>query len=384
MILKKTLIAAVCSVPLFALSMAAQGADSVPSSTKLIQLTDMGSFMFAGNVKTAADGETFHSDHGYAQYFIPAHSHSLPIVMWHGGGQSGKSWESTPDGRDGFWQIFTRAGWPVFIIDQPRRGRAGRTETADSSSQIPTDNKESMAWNTFRLGKWAPPGKPTWFAGSAFPAGAAALNQFMRWQTPNTGPEPFPDAKERDFQGQAVSRLFERTGPGILMTHSLSGQYGWETAMQSPELVKAVIAYEPGAFAFPQSDLPPDVPTKNAFVASGTAPQVVSDAQFKNLLKMPIVVFYGDNIADKPDAIFGVEVWRVIKIRAQQFVDTVNRHGGHATLIDLPAKGIHGNTHFIFADKNNQQIAAITEAFLAQHNLAGSQQQYVLPATKGE
>ncbi len=105
MILKKTLIAAVCSVPLFALSMTAQSADNVTPSPRLIQLTDMGSFMFAGNVKTAADGEMFHGDHGYAPYFIPAHSHFLPIVMWHGGGQSGKSWKSTPDGRDG--AVFT-------------------------------------------------------------------------------------------------------------------------------------------------------------------------------------------------------------------------------------------------------------------------------------
>ncbi|HGJ3235355.1 TPA: hypothetical protein ACJW4O_004567 [Salmonella enterica subsp. enterica serovar Grumpensis] len=39
------------------------------------------------------------------------------------------------------------------------------------------------------------------------------------------------------------------------MTHSQSGQYVWETAMQAPELVKAVVAFEPGAYAFPESDL---------------------------------------------------------------------------------------------------------------------------------
>ncbi|MDM7439223.1 hypothetical protein QUE15_11010 [Klebsiella pneumoniae] len=79
-----------------------------------IVLTDMGSLMFAGKTDTDEEGNTFHYDHGYAQYFIPQSSHSLPVVMWHGGGQSGKSWETTPDGRDGFWQMFTRAHWPVF------------------------------------------------------------------------------------------------------------------------------------------------------------------------------------------------------------------------------------------------------------------------------
>ncbi|OMP91108.1 alpha/beta hydrolase [Raoultella terrigena] len=376
---KPALKAVACSVALLSVSMASVSANAAGETKSPIQLSDMGSFMFAGSVKSASDGETFHGDHGYAQYFIPVHSHSLPVVMWHGGGQSGKSWESTPDGRDGFWQIFTRAGWPVFIIDQPRRGRAGRTDVADSSSQIPTDNKESMAWNTFRLGTWVPPGKPQAFKNTAFPQGPYSLEQFMRWQTPNTGPEPFPDAGERHFQGQAVADLFKKIGPGILMTHSQSGQYGWETAMQIPELVKAVVAFEPGAYAFPEGDLPPDVPTKISFVASGTAPQVVSDARFKNLTRMPIVIYFGDNITDKPSSVFGVEVWRVIKIRAQQFVDTVNRHGGHATLIDLPSMGIHGNTHFIFADKNNAQIATMTQQYLEKQHLAGSDKSYVIP-----
>lgn len=375
----KALKTEVFSVALLALSLINTSANANSEVKKPIMLSDMGSFMFAGSVNTSSNGETFHGDHGYAQYFIPENSHSLPVVMWHGGGQSGKSWESTPDGRDGFWQIFTRAGWPVFIIDQPRRGRAGRTAVADSSSQIPTDNKESMAWNTFRLGTWVPPAKPQSFKNTAFPQGPYSLEQFMRWQTPNTGPEPFPDAKERQFQGQSVASLFKKIGPGILMTHSQSGQYGWETAMQVPELVRAVVAFEPGAYAFPESDQPADVPTKISFVATGTAPQVVTDARFKNLTRMPIVIYFGDNITDEPSPVFGVELWRVIKIRAQQFVDTVNRHGGHATLVDLPSIGIHGNTHFIFADKNNAQISKMIQDYLVQQHLSGTGSSYLLP-----
>lgn len=380
----KTLKTEVFSVALLALSLINTSANANSEVKKPIMLSDMGSFMFAGSVNTSSNGETFHGDHGYAQYFIPENSHSLPVVMWHGGGQSGKSWESTPDGRDGFWQIFTRAGWPVFIIDQPRRGRAGRTAVADSSSQIPTDNKESMAWNTFRLGTWVPPAKPQSFKNTAFPQGPYSLEQFMRWQTPNTGPEPFPDAKERQFQGQSVASLFKKIGPGILMTHSQSGQYGWETAMQVPELVRAVVAFEPGAYAFPESDQPADVPTKISFVATGTAPQVVTDARFKNLTRMPIVIYFGDNITDEPSPVFGVELWRVIKIRAQQFVDTVNRHGGHATLVDLPSIGIHGNTHFIFADKNNAQISKMIQDYLVQQHLSGTGSSYMLPEQKSQ
>ena len=45
-----------------------------------------GSFMVGGTVLTAANGDTFHVDHAYVQYQIPADARSPPIVMWHGGG----------------------------------------------------------------------------------------------------------------------------------------------------------------------------------------------------------------------------------------------------------------------------------------------------------
>ena len=64
-----------------------------------ITLKTMGSLFFGGTVSRAADGATFHGDHGYAQYYIPQNSRNYPLVMWHGIGQSGKTYESTPDGR---------------------------------------------------------------------------------------------------------------------------------------------------------------------------------------------------------------------------------------------------------------------------------------------
>lgn len=362
------------------LAQSAIAAESATSAEKApIELQDMGSFMFGGSLKTAANGDTFHGDHGYAQYFIPSHSKNLPIIMWHGGGESGKSWETTSDGRDGFWQIFTRAQWPVVIIDQPRRGRAGRTDAQVKQSSVPTDNSESVAWNTFRLGTWVPPGKPTFFKNSQFPQGDKSVDQFMRWQTPNTGIEAFPDKATRDFMGNAGAALLKDTGPAILMTHSFSGQYGWATAIAAPDQVKGIIAFEPGEFAFPDNDVPADIPSKIKFLAeAGNAPQLVSEKEFQVLTRMPILIIMGDNISDKESNNFGVELWRVVKKRATQFVDTVNRHGGHAELVILPDVGIHGNTHFAFADKNNIQVANLVKNYLHQQGLDSATQGYHL------
>ena len=87
-------------------------------------LERQGSFAFGGTVVTGTNGDTFHGDHGYVQFQIPPNARNLPLVMWHGGGQMGKTWESTPDGRDGYQTIFVRRGFSTYIIDQPRRGRA--------------------------------------------------------------------------------------------------------------------------------------------------------------------------------------------------------------------------------------------------------------------
>src|SRR5258708_1800264 len=64
-----------------------------------------GSFAPVGFV---SPGPTHHGDHAYVQFQIPPNARRLPLVMWHGAGQMAKTWESTPDGREGFQTIFLR------------------------------------------------------------------------------------------------------------------------------------------------------------------------------------------------------------------------------------------------------------------------------------
>jgi hypothetical protein len=58
------------------------------------------------------------------------------------------------------------------------------------------------------------------------PTDEASIRQFSRQQTPNTGPEPFPDAEHREFMGDEVAQLVDVTGPYVLMCHLHSAQYG--------------------------------------------------------------------------------------------------------------------------------------------------------------
>ncbi|SVD01428.1 uncharacterized protein METZ01_LOCUS354282, partial [marine metagenome] len=150
-----------------------------------VLLATQGSFAFGGTVVTGDNGDTFHGDHGYVQYQIPPDARQYPLVMWHGGGQFSKTYETTPDGRDGYQNIFLRRGFSTYIIDQPGRGRAGRATTGTT---VPDASfGEANLFTIFRLGVWTPPSPPQFFPGVQFPLDQASLDQYFRQITPDTG-----------------------------------------------------------------------------------------------------------------------------------------------------------------------------------------------------
>ena len=88
-----------------------------------LQIQAQGSFAVGGTVvtspgtfdtfkPTAPSGQTLHGDHAYVFYQVPVNARRLPLVLWHGAGQFSKTWETTPDGREGFQNIFLRRGSP--------------------------------------------------------------------------------------------------------------------------------------------------------------------------------------------------------------------------------------------------------------------------------
>jgi hypothetical protein len=200
---------------------------------------------------------------------------------------------------------------------------------------------------------------PDYFDGVQFSRDPETLDQYFRSMTPNTGPF------DLNVVSDGVSALFAKIGPGILITHSQSGGPGWLTAIKNQN-VKAVVAFEPGSnFVFPEGEVPPPMPS--AFDTLKGLPVPLSD--FMKLTKIPIIVFYGDNIPDKPTTLPAQDSWRVRLEMARLWRDTVSRHGGDVTVVHLPQIGIRGNTHFPFSDLNNLQIADLVSRFLDEKNL---------------
>jgi pimeloyl-ACP methyl ester carboxylesterase len=333
------------------------------SATQPIVVQEQGSFAVSGkrlvtpgtfnpNQPFDPAGQTFHGDHAYVSYQKPVSPRRYSMTFLHGAGQSAKTWDTTPDGREGFQTIFLRRGFTVYVVDQPRRGRAGRSTVEMNVSAVAD---EQLWFQQFRLGIW-----PDSFPGVQFPQDQASLNQFFRQMTPNTG--PFDVGVISD----AIASLYTQSGPGILVTHSQGGGPGWHSVMKSSN-IKAVVSYEAGSgFPFPENEVPAAISNKfNKSLTADGVPMV----EFRKLTRIPIIIYYGDFIPDAPAENPAQDYWYAALQMANKWAETVNRHGGDVTVVHLPKLGIKGNTHFPFSDLNSREIADHLSTWLAQKNL---------------
>jgi hypothetical protein len=331
------------------------------SGNRQLIITEQGSFAVGGSVitspgtfdpyKPTPEGQTFHGDHAYVFYQLPVNARKYPLVMWHGVGQFSKTWETTPDGREGYQNIFLRRRFGVYILDQPRRGDAGRSTVAGTINPTPD---EQQWFGVFRLGIW-----PNFFEGVLFARDTNSLNQYFRQMVPNIGPIDI------NVNSNAASELFTKIGPAILVSHSHAGGMGWLTAIKNQN-VKAIVSYEPGSgFLFPDGEVPAAMESAGGTLTASAVPM----SDFMKLTKIPIIIYYGDNIPEKPSNNPGADGWRVRLAMARLWRDAVNRHGGDVTVVHLPEAGIKGNTHFPFSDLNNIEIADLMSQWLKEKNL---------------
>ena len=329
------------------------------NSENTVKIAKQGVFSSGGTVTTPVEGtydettnwldstrkgNTAHVDHANVLYQIPENETELPMVFLHGYGQSRTGWMTTPDGRDGWSTSFLKKGHGVFLVDQPRRGEAGSTSsmTNDSIDTWSENSKDYMpgdqAWYThFRIGRVA----PERYEGSQFPEGAEAQNQFFRQMTPNTG--SFDMAVNVAAMNEVMDDVKEMTGKkSIYVTHSQGGRVGWDV---DAENVAAIVAIEPG----------------------GT-PEIGSE-QYKKFLdaKIPIVIYFGDYIDNGPEDIQSTAFWKGIRDGAVAFAESYNKDGGNCTVVDLPKIGITGNSHFMFQEKNSEEIAQHVENWIKEN-----------------
>lgn len=325
---------------------------SCRNSGNVLQIFEQGSFTVGGTILTDSLGHTYHGDHAYVFYQKPVHARKYPLVFAHGVGQFSRTWETTPDGREGFQNIFLRRSFSTYLVDQPRRGNAGRsTETVTLS---PVFDEEEW-FNRFRIGIY-----PDYFKGVQFCRNKETLNQFFRQMTPNIGSVDF------EVYSDAYAALFDKIGPAIFVTHSQGGPVGWCTLLKTDN-IKAIVAYEPGGgIPFPRGQVPEE--GKILTLSKKTEGIEVSMSDFMKYTKIPIIVYYGDNLPETNERPELYEWTRRLHLM-RKWAALLNKHDGDVTVIHLPEIGLYGNTHFPFSDLNNVEVANHLSKWLHEKGL---------------
>jgi pimeloyl-ACP methyl ester carboxylesterase len=341
--------------------------------------------LFAGGSYTAGDGGQVMSGQLYAEFQIPsALAHGDPIVMVHGGGQSGTNFTGTPDGREGWAQFFLRRGYAVYVVDQVGRGRAPYAPIRYGALAFPDcarSQQRFVGMERYKL--WPQAERHTQWPGGAAP-GDTVFDQFYAAQLPGIADFTLQQSLNRD----ALLALLAKIGPATLLTHSQAGTFGWAVADARPDLVTAILAIEPngppfyecemvgapaylrdgakirpfGPTAVPLTYLPPvhaaeELAIRREERADGPGlarcwVQAEPARQLPNLQKMPILILTAEASYHAP--------------YDHCTVKFLEQAGVHPSWIQLAALGITGNGHMMMLEKNNQEIAAVLADWLEQ------------------
>jgi pimeloyl-ACP methyl ester carboxylesterase len=282
-------------------------------------------------------------DQMYVQFQIPQRQkHAVPLVFVHGCCLSSKTWETTPDGRMGWYEYFTRQGFATYLGEQAGRARSGFDGTVFNqvrSGALPPGAQPPVllgtaqfAWDVFRFG----PTFGTPWPDEQFPM--HKVNQLYKQVIPDMiltlVPDLFAelgDPGDRLPTVREMSLLAKDLGGAVLIGHSQSSGFPTKAALHDPTGVRGIIGLETGCFGN------------------------LDAGQIATLSKIPILIVVGDH--------FGVQPPPSCVTEMQQ----INDAGGDMTFISLPDIGIHGNSHMFMQDKNNLQVAKVLIDWIKHH-----------------
>lgn len=346
-------------------------------SGNVIQIESMGARAFGGTTipmpdsPSADDPTNFQAcDHGFTEWFIPPDARQHAMVLVHG--SSTRTYQTTFDGQPGFQTILLRQGFPVYLVDLPWTGRAGKA--CDEYTWNPVNETFSARFVfTNRVGTWpedTPASQKEFFPGVAFTQDPEELDQYFRNQYVEFN-EPHNVERESRALAVLLEEVYEEHGAGaILHTHSSSHARGL-LAPRLTDKVAGQIGWEPSADpVFPEGELPPPIPRADGEeIPAGTE---IPLEEFLKLTRHPILLIWGDYIAQELDPENGATPPETRRIRLEQyrlFAEVANKHGGDVTNLVLPEAGITGNTHYPQADTNITEVAEIVNGWLEEKGL---------------
>jgi pimeloyl-ACP methyl ester carboxylesterase len=351
-------------------------------SPKPLALATFGHFFIGGRIDHKVQGSPMVGQM-YVEYFIPqALKFPHPIVMIHGGSQTGTNFTATPDGREGWAQYFVRRGYTVYVVDQVARGRSAHFSQSQGPVQaanLRRTEQRFVAPRRFNL--WPQAKRHTQWPGAGQP-GDAVFDAFYAAQFPSL--ESF--ARQQELNRDAGIALLDRIGPSVLLAHSQAGAFAWPIADARPKLVKAIVAVEPNGPPVFETEFkgPPDwfadTGARKAW-GLGMVP-LTYDPPVKHGEKLKFVR------QPKPDGPGLVRGWLqaeparklpnlarmpILILVAEASYHAAYAHctaaylaqaGAASTFVRLEDIGIRGNGHMMMLERNSDRIAGVIEDWL--------------------
>lgn len=308
-------------------------------------------------------------------YQIPARvpPRHYPIVFIHGSRLTGAGFLGTPDGRPGWATWFVSRGWPVYVVDQPGKGRSGYFPKAYGPQERDPSRRQIVerftASETITPLPWPTAKLHTQWPGTGLP-GDPVFEQFFASEVAN-----MPDVDmQYALTTRAVTELLKKIGPAIIVTHSQAGPLSWMIAQANPGRIKAIVAVEPTGNA-------------NRDGKGPATPCGITDACLTFTPALPDAAALGMTRTAERQAM-GVDCWlqpgaryRLPWLAGTPILIATGEASYHAgqdyctsafltqagvpnDYVYLPTVGIRGNGHMQMLEKNNLEIAAFYEKWL--------------------
>jgi pimeloyl-ACP methyl ester carboxylesterase len=357
-----------------------------------LMIAKEGNFYIGGRY-VESNGDMPMIGQGYVQYQIPQRqTHPYPMVLVHGGSQTGSGWISTPDGREGWAIYFLRHGYAVYIVDQVARGRSAYIADVYGRSRTQSREYVMQRFSTSeKYNLWPQAKLHTQWPGRAEP-GEPAFDDYFASNVPSMENREMQSKMNVDM----LAALLDRIGPSIVLVHSQSGQYAWPLAQARPELVKAIVAAEPTGPPVHDVVVPGEprfgMPFANATTVQGTE-LFRDDPRLKRYGPTDIPLVYDPPVTPDSPLQFAQEekaqapdlakCWRQ-KEPARKLVAVGDRPilylaseasfyapYNHCTVgylkqasvdvsfVKLADIGLHGNGHMMMMEKNSDAIAQV-------------------------
>lgn len=305
------------------------------------RLKDFGSYTAGGRLHLVTKGDarevhftrdasfrydpkgTFAVEHVYVQYFIPENrNQEPPVVLVHGGGMHGSTWDNTPDGRPGWLHLLLARGYEVHVLDNVERGRSGFMPGLWDGDPILRSIEE--AWTLFRFGPPEGLNTRTPFPDQQFPV--EHLDQFSqhfvpRWLT--TTP----------LHVAGLISVLERTGPAIVICHSQGGEITFDAQAKAPHLIKSIIAVEPST----------------------------ADCDFGAMKSCPFILMKGDHMDKDPTTAARLQRW-------EGLIAELTSHSAPACLLDTPREVAPGGSHMLMLDRHSKECLELALHKLEERN----------------